>query len=189
MQMTEKVVLRTLPFMPVDLSLPPCLSAFFSWLLSSLINLLLTHSPRTRGKHCPVLVAFLQGPVRGGWSHLSFSVAVTCEERGQLCGSRNTGSHTPHCALVTLRPPPTLSLTPFSLPPHLPFLFHELPLSTPPPILRICFPVCALCHHLHGARDQGGRSGEQVLTGLKACRPSGTSFLWITSPSNHILPL
>lgn len=113
----------------------------------SLINLLLTHSPKTRGKHSLFLVPCVQWPVQGGLeSHPSFSAAMSC-----LFSSVDleTWLHTFITALAfMLCLLPRASLTPFSLPPCTWWTF-DLSCSAQhlPPITVTCISFCILHHH------------------------------------------
>lgn len=139
----------------------------------SLINLLLTHSPKTRGKHSLFLVPCVQWPVQGGLeSHPSFSAAMSC-----LFSSVDleTWLHTFITALCVHAVPSAQSISDplFSAAVYLvnfwPFMFCSaltsyhcylyLLLHPPPP--------------LHGAQGQHRPSGQHILTGLKKFCPQG----------------
>lgn len=143
----------------------------------SLINLLLTHSPETRGKHGLFLVPCVQWPVQGGLeSRPSFSAAMSC-----LFSSVDleTWLHTFITALAfVLCLLPRASLTPFSLPAvylvsFLPFMFCSALTS------YHCY-LCLLLHPpppLHGAQT----NTDQVVS---------TYWLdWKSSALKDLLPM
>lgn len=155
----------------------------------SLINLLLTHSPKTRGKHSLFLVPCVQWPVQGGLeSHPSFSAAMSC-----LFSSVDleTWLHTFITALCVHAVPSAQSISDplFSAAVYLvnfwPFMFCSA--------LNL---LSLLLVSPSASSTTTARSTGPTLTKWSAhtdwtekVLPSRTSFLWIISLSNQILPL
>ena len=83
----------------------------------SLINLRLTHSPETRGKHSLFLVPCVQGQSREGWSHMHHFQQQWAVRSLLRCADLETWPHTFTTALpFMLYLLPRTSLTLFSLP-------------------------------------------------------------------------